>query len=112
MCKYNRPFPDCVEGLTLRPTASAEHAGQACTEKKMQASLLLILQDVTHVIPCTDRDSLMGTCTMSEDVPTIDEIVEVTFGEKIADVSHNKEGPYQDRPPLCPFRLSPLLTCS
>ena len=23
-----------------------------------------------------------------------------------------KEGPYQDRPPLCPFRLSPLLTCS
>ena len=24
----------------------------------------------------------------------------------------NKEGPYQDRPPLCPFRLSPLLTCS
>ena len=24
----------------------------------------------------------------------------------------SKEGPYQDRPPLCPFRLSPLLTCS
>ena len=23
-----------------------------------------------------------------------------------------KEGPYQDRPLLCPFRLSPLLTCS
>ena len=23
-----------------------------------------------------------------------------------------KEGPYQDRPPLYPFRLSPLLTCS
>ena len=23
-----------------------------------------------------------------------------------------KEGPYQDRPPLCPFRLLPLLTCS
>ena len=23
-----------------------------------------------------------------------------------------KEGPYQDRPVLCPFRLSPLLTCS
>ena len=23
-----------------------------------------------------------------------------------------KEGPYQDRPPLCPFCLSPLLTCS
>ena len=25
---------------------------------------------------------------------------------------YDKEGPYQDRPPLCPFRLSPLLTCS
>ena len=25
---------------------------------------------------------------------------------------YRKEGPYQDRPPLCPFRLSPLLTCS
>ena len=24
----------------------------------------------------------------------------------------NKEGPYQDRPLLCPFRLLPLLTCS
>ena len=24
----------------------------------------------------------------------------------------SKEGPYQDRPPLCPFRQSPLLTCS
>ena len=24
----------------------------------------------------------------------------------------SKEGPYQDRPLLCPFRLSPLLTCS
>ena len=24
----------------------------------------------------------------------------------------SKEGPYRDRPPLCPFRLSPLLTCS
>ena len=23
-----------------------------------------------------------------------------------------KEGPYQDQPLLCPFRLSPLLTCS
>ena len=23
-----------------------------------------------------------------------------------------KEGPYQDRPPLCPFRLLPLPTCS
>ena len=23
-----------------------------------------------------------------------------------------KEGPYQDRPLLCPFRLPPLLTCS
>ena len=23
-----------------------------------------------------------------------------------------KEGPYQDRPPLCPFRLSPLLIYS
>ena len=23
-----------------------------------------------------------------------------------------KEGPYQDRPLLCPFRLLPLLTCS
>ena len=23
-----------------------------------------------------------------------------------------KEGPYQDRPSLCPFHLSPLLTCS
>ena len=54
----------------------------------MQASLHLILQDVTHVIPCTDHDSLIGTSTMSEDVPTIDEIVEFTFGEKIADVSH------------------------
>ena len=54
----------------------------------MQASLLLILQDVTHVIPCTDHDSLMGTSTMSKDVPTIDEIVEFTFGENIADISH------------------------
>ena len=54
----------------------------------MQASLLLSLQDVTHVIPCTDHDSLMGTSTMSEDVPTIDEIVEFIFGKKIADVSH------------------------
>ena len=54
----------------------------------MQASLLLILQDVTHVIPRTDHDSLMGTSTMSEDVPTFDEIVEFTFGEKIADISH------------------------
>ena len=26
--------------------------------------------------------------------------------------SAHKEGPYQDRPLLCPFRLSPLLTCS
>ena len=26
--------------------------------------------------------------------------------------SATKEGPYQDRPLLCPFRLSPLLTCS
>ena len=26
--------------------------------------------------------------------------------------TRRKEGPYQDRPPLCPFRLSPLLTCS
>ena len=25
---------------------------------------------------------------------------------------YHKEGPYQDRPPLCPFRLLPLLTCS
>ena len=25
---------------------------------------------------------------------------------------YDKEGPYQDRPLLCPFRLSPLLTCS
>ena len=25
---------------------------------------------------------------------------------------YHKEGPYQDRPLLCPFRLSPLLTCS
>ena len=24
----------------------------------------------------------------------------------------SKEGPYQDRPLLCPFRLSPLVTCS
>ena len=55
---------------------------------KMQASLLLILQDVTHVIPCTDHDSLMVTSTMYDDVPTIDEIVQFTFGEKIADVSH------------------------
>ena len=28
-------------------------------------------------------------------------------GEVVAE-----EGPYQDRTPLCPFRLSPLLTCS
>ena len=27
-------------------------------------------------------------------------------------VAVSEEGPYQDRPPLCPFRLSPLLTCS
>ena len=27
-------------------------------------------------------------------------------------VGTGKEGPYQDRPPLCPFRLSALLTCS
>ena len=26
--------------------------------------------------------------------------------------AHTKEGPYQDRPPLCPFRLLFLLTCS
>ena len=26
--------------------------------------------------------------------------------------SYSKEGPYQDWPPLCPFRLLPLLTCS
>ena len=54
----------------------------------MQAALLLILQNVTYVIPCTDHDSLMGTSTMSEDVPTIDEIIKFTFGEKIADVLH------------------------
>ena len=28
------------------------------------------------------------------------------------DGNPSKEGPYQDRPLLCPFRLSPLLTCS
>ena len=27
-------------------------------------------------------------------------------------LTHTKEGPYQDRPLLCPFRLLPLLTCS
>ena len=27
-------------------------------------------------------------------------------------IRHAKEGPYQDRPPLRPFRLLPLLTCS
>ena len=27
-------------------------------------------------------------------------------------IPQRKEGPYQDRPLLCPFRMSPLLTCS
>ena len=31
-----------------------------------------------------------------------------TMGER----SYIKEGPYQDRPPLCPFRLLPLLIYS
>ena len=30
----------------------------------------------------------------------------------LASLKNIKEGPYQDRPLLCPFRLSPLLTCS
>ena len=54
----------------------------------MQASFLLILQNVTYVIPCTDHDSLIGMSTMSDGVRTSDEIVEFTFDEKIADVSH------------------------
>ena len=32
--------------------------------------------------------------------------------ERILTLSAHKEGPYHDRPLLCPFRLSPLLTCS
>ena len=32
-------------------------------------------------------------------------------GQQVS-LCYHKEGPYQDRPPLCPFRLSPLLTCS
>ena len=31
---------------------------------------------------------------------------------KVQKSINSKEGPYQDRPLLCPFRLSPLLTCS
>ena len=30
----------------------------------------------------------------------------------LAHPAQSKEGPYQDRPLLCPFRLLPLLTCS
>ena len=54
----------------------------------MQASLLLILQNVTYAIPCKDHDSLIGMSTMSDGVWTGEEIVEFTFDEKIADVSH------------------------
>ena len=54
----------------------------------MQAPLLLILQNVTYIIPCTDHDSLLGMSTMSDGVRTSDEIVEFTFDGKIADVSH------------------------
>ena len=32
--------------------------------------------------------------------------------ERQQHTTDGKEGPYQDRPLLCPFRLSPLLTCS
>ena len=54
----------------------------------MQASLFLILQNVTYAIPCPDHDSLIGMSSMSDGGRISDEIVEFTFDDKIADVSH------------------------
>ena len=33
------------------------------------------------------------------------------YSQFMVDYNTN-EGPYEDRPPLCPFRLLPLPTCS
>ena len=36
----------------------------------------------------------------------------VVYISLLLEFIHAKEGPYQDRPPLCPFRLLPLLIYS
>ena len=43
---------------------------------------------------------------------TAELLAKLLSGSEDPDVTALKEGPYQDRPPLCPFRLLPLLIYS
>ena len=44
--------------------------------------------------------------------PHLVEQLALAYPDRDASLLRSKEDPYQDRPLLCPFRLSPLLTCS
>ena len=75
------------EALSIRPEVCSPHKQVGKHANKVSATFRMFREaSPAEKVPLQDWDAPSIRCT--------------------------KEGPYQDRPPLCPFRLSPLLTCS
>ena len=92
-----------LEGDASHPSNQAEQAaaqdlGLWINRLTTEEQLALAVR-IRWLLTLRSRHLAQGTRTMAD----------LTFSHR---TGHTKEGPYKDRPLLCPFRLSPLLTCS